>query len=93
MRSDDISPICPRHYAVMVFPAKKPVGTDVDTSETTGDHHWSCPVDGCPQNYSPSLGYFAIEKSLLCLAKTSYTCKMNDLAQSSIRIFPLQFLP
>jgi hypothetical protein len=48
----------------MVFPAKKPVGTDVDTSETTGDHHWSCPVDGCPQNYSPSLGYFAIEKSL-----------------------------
>jgi hypothetical protein len=29
----------------------------------------------------------------LCLAKTSYSCKMNDLAQSSIRIFPLQFLP
>ena len=29
----------------------------------------------------------------VCLAKTSYTCKMNDLAQSSIRTFPLQFLP
>ena len=29
----------------------------------------------------------------LCLAKTSYTCKMNDLAQSSIQIFPVQFLP
>ena len=38
--------------------------TNVDTSETTGDHHWSCPVDACPQNYSPSLGYFAIEKNL-----------------------------
>jgi hypothetical protein len=27
--------------------------------------------------------------SWLCLAKTSYTCKMNDLAQSSIRTFPI----
>jgi hypothetical protein len=26
---------------------------------------------------------------LLCLAKTSYTCRMNDLAQSSIRTFPI----
>ena len=25
----------------------------------------------------------------LWLAKTSYTCKMNDLAQSSIRTFPI----
>ena len=25
----------------------------------------------------------------LCLAKTSYTCKMNDLAKSSIRTFPI----
>jgi hypothetical protein len=25
----------------------------------------------------------------LCLAKTSYACKMNDLAQSSIRTFPI----
>jgi len=30
----------------------------------------------------------------LCrLAKTSYTRKMNDLAQSSIRAFPLSSLP
>ena len=28
-----------------------------------------------------------------CLAKTSYTCRMNDLAQSWIQIFPLKFLP
>ena len=28
----------------------------------------------------------------LCLAKTAYTCKMNDLAKSSIRTFPLRFL-
>ena len=38
----------------------------------------------------------AIEKRLaqyvLCLAKTSYSCKMNDLAQSWIRTFQLKFL-
>src|SRR6266699_3552419 len=28
-----------------------------------------------------------------CAAKTSYTCRMNDLAKSWIRIFPLKFLP
>jgi hypothetical protein len=63
-RSDDIKPLCPRHYVMMIFPAQKYGGTSVDTSETTGDHHWACPVHGFPQNYAPSLGYFAIEKSL-----------------------------
>ena len=29
----------------------------------------------------------------VCLAKTSYTRKMNDLAQSSSRTFPIRFLP
>ena len=29
---------------------------------------------------------------LLCLAKISYTCKMNDLAQRSIRTFQLNLL-
>jgi len=38
-------------------------------------------------------GVFSNSSKVLCLAKTSYTCRMNDLAQSSIRIFPLQFLP
>jgi len=63
-RSDDIRPLCPRHYVVMVFPAQKSGGTSVDASETTEDHNWTCPAHGCSQNYSPSLGYFAIEKSL-----------------------------
>ena len=27
----------------------------------------------------------------LCLAKTSYTCKMNELAKSWFQIFPLEF--
>jgi tetratricopeptide (TPR) repeat protein len=31
--------------------------------------------------------------SELCLAKTSYSCKMNDLAQSRVRIVPIIFLP
>ena len=63
-RSDDIRPLCLKHYVVMVFLTQRPEGTSGDNSETTGDHHCACPVDGCPQNYSPSLGYFAIEKSL-----------------------------
>ena len=29
----------------------------------------------------------------LCLAKTSYTRKVNDLAKSSIRTVPIRFLP
>jgi len=39
-----------------------------------------------------SIGAQHAKNTGLCLAKTSYNCKMNDLAQSSIRIFPLQFL-
>jgi len=29
----------------------------------------------------------------LCFAKTSYTCRMNDLAKDWIRIFPQESLP
>jgi hypothetical protein len=29
----------------------------------------------------------------VCLAKTSYTCKMNDLAKIPIRTVPIRFLP
>ena len=32
-------------------------------------------------------------KVVLCLAKRSYTCEINDLAYSLIRSFPLKFLP
>jgi hypothetical protein len=46
--------------------------------------------------WSLKLGSDALQdfewKRTVCLAKT-YTCRMNDLAQSWIRIFPLQFLP
>ena len=34
-----------------------------------------------------------IRTDLLCLAKRSYTCEINDLAQSLIRSLPLKFLP
>jgi hypothetical protein len=40
-----------------------------------------------PASTSPSSPW------MLCLAKTSYTYRMNDLAKSWIRIFPLKFLP
>lgn len=32
---------------------------------------------------------YAASPFSLCLAKTSYTYKMNDLAQTSIRTFPI----
>ena len=38
------------------------------------------------------VGVIAIDFDL-CLAKRSYTCEINDLAQSLIRSFPLKFLP
>ena len=63
-RSDDVRPLCPRHYVVMVCTAEKPEGTCAHTSKITEAHHWACPKDGCPQNYSPSLGYFTVEKNL-----------------------------
>lgn len=63
-RSDGIRPLCPRHYVVMVFTAEKSEGTSVRASEITDAHHWACAKDGCPQNYSPSLGYFTIRKNL-----------------------------
>ena len=34
---------------------------------------------------------FIEDMQILCLAKTSYTCRMNDLAKSWIQIFPLKF--
>jgi hypothetical protein len=46
----------------MVFVPEEALGT-VDSSEPTGAHHKTCTVNACSQNYSPSLGYFSIEKN------------------------------
>jgi hypothetical protein len=48
--------------------------------------HPGCGGRGC---YGNSM----MGRSGCAFAKTSYTRKMNDLAQSSIRAFPLSFLP
>ncbi len=60
--------------------------------------HGAAPPSTEPFHVSAEIGFawspfdaarsYAREEDL-CLAKTSYTCKMNDLAQSSIRTFPI----
>ena len=47
----------------MVFAPPEVSGAANDSSRPTGAHHKTCPVDDCSQNYSPSLGYFSIEKN------------------------------
>jgi hypothetical protein len=42
-----------------------------------------------PFSFTRFRGWF----SGACLAKTSYTCRMNDLAKGWIQLFPLEFLP
>jgi hypothetical protein len=46
--------------------------------------HKSQPAESLPDTYRVLLRLYAV---ILCLAKTSYTRKMNDLAQSSIQSF------
>jgi hypothetical protein len=62
-RPENFRPLCPSHYIVMVFSTDKLSGGSVDTPGTTNLHHCECPVDKCPQNYSPGYGYFTLEKN------------------------------
>jgi hypothetical protein len=43
--------------------------------------------DGFPEIWMPSI------EQRVCLAKTSYTCKMNDWTKTPIRTVPIRFLP
>jgi hypothetical protein len=35
----------------------------LNDSEAIDIHHWQCSVQGCPQNYSPDLGYFTVARN------------------------------
>jgi hypothetical protein len=50
-------------------------------------------IEGPGDNYKRYDVIVAMDVRALCLAKRSYTCEMNDLAQSLIGSFPLKFLP
>ena len=58
---DYFRPLCPKHYSVMVI-SPNAYQAVPDTSERINMHHCQCPVDGCPQNYSPGFGYFTIAR-------------------------------
>ena len=47
----------------MQFTLQNSGGTQPETAKIVGVQHRICPVGACLQNYSPSLGYFTIEKN------------------------------
>jgi hypothetical protein len=60
-QSDDVRPLCPRHYVVMVYTSAD--SQEADDSKAVEAQHWACPIDECRQNYSAGLGYFTISKN------------------------------
>lgn len=70
--NDYFRPLCPAHYEVMLVSPNMPEqATDPHTLiprlktalETSQIHDCSCLVSGCPQHYSPDLGYFELRRN------------------------------
>ena len=54
-----IHPLCPQHHETMIPPPSSgQVGPN--SAEMIETHGCECPVDGCSQKYSLSLGYFSV---------------------------------
>ena len=62
-RSDSLRPLCPKHYIAMVIDTNNSERVVVNSSEATEPHLFESPADGCPQCYSPSLGYFVVKRN------------------------------
>lgn len=59
---DHLRPLCPAHHEALVsHPNAQQMVSD--GSDTIDIHDCECPVDGCPQKYSPSLGYFTFRRN------------------------------
>ncbi|HET8923586.1 MAG TPA: hypothetical protein VFN26_11390 [Candidatus Acidoferrum sp.] len=58
-----LRPLCPTHYKVMLISPSLVKDAALQTSTDVDIHHSECPVDGCPQNYSPGFGYFTIARN------------------------------
>jgi len=54
---DDIRPLCPKHHEAMISPPDTSQ-SELNRLEIIEKHGCACPVDGCSQMYSLSLGYF-----------------------------------
>lgn len=60
--SDSFSPLCPTHNERMVISPSVFERTMLPVTWDSLDcHDCECIVDGCPQHYSPDLGYFILE--------------------------------
>ncbi len=59
---DYFRPLCPTHREVMVSHpgAHQAIGDGADAIDI---HGRGCPVDGCPQKYSPGFGYFTFARN------------------------------
>ena len=72
--SDYFRPLCPAHHTVMVIAPDALVPGAFGTSRRTIEgHDCECPLDGCPNHYSPGFGYFTIEPNLDHLIATGQT--------------------
>ena len=60
--SDHLRPLCPAHYERMVI---SPARLESIVLPTTWDARdwYDCPIDKCPQHYSPICGYFIVESN------------------------------
>jgi len=63
--SNYFRPLCPTHYKVTApsHPIDKRERAVVDGSDAIDVHHWECSLEGCPQNYSASFGYFTTKRN------------------------------
>src|SRR5215472_9247421 len=56
-------PLCPIHYEVMTASSDGQEAIQSGITTAPEGQHYSCAVLACRMNYSPELGYFALEKN------------------------------
>lgn len=62
--SEHVRPLCPAHYSLMlVNPNVLDWSASPERWDMTDSHDCECPVNGCPQHYSPGLGYFTLKEN------------------------------
>jgi hypothetical protein len=62
--SGRFQPLCPKHNEVMVICPLAPDQPNVVAADDAAViHDCECLVEGCPQHYSPSYGYFIVARN------------------------------
>src|SRR5262245_57726821 len=62
MPRDFFQPLCPTHHKVMDI-CPNVLSGPTEKAESIDGHLCECSVQGCSQKYSPSVGYFTIERN------------------------------